>query len=73
MKTKNCRSRITRPQRNANTSISEKTELRKEDPLAVALRIDDLRSSYCQALEEKIARQSEEIARLREAAKEPRS
>lgn len=73
MKSKNCRTRIRRPERSANTVVPKKNELRKEDPLAVALRIDDLRSSYCQALEEKIARQNEEIARLREEAKEPRS
>jgi hypothetical protein len=35
------------------------------DPLAEALRIDDLRSTYCEQLEERIAQQASEIEALR--------
>jgi uncharacterized small protein (DUF1192 family) len=39
--------------------------LQDEDPLAEALRIDDLRSEYCQQLENRIAELSAEVEVLR--------
>ena len=35
------------------------------DPLALALRIDDERSDYCERLEQLVARRAREIADLR--------
>jgi hypothetical protein len=47
------------------TQASEESWMRDEDPLAEALRIDDLRSEYCQRLENRIAELSAEVAVLR--------
>jgi hypothetical protein len=43
----------------------EESWLQDEDPLAEALRIDDLRSDYCQRLENRIAELSAEVELLR--------
>lgn len=47
------------------TQAPEENWLRDEDPLAEALRIDDLRSEYCQQLENRIAELSAEVELLR--------
>jgi hypothetical protein len=47
------------------THAPEKNWLQDEDPLAEALRIDDLRSEYCQRLENRIAELSAEVKVLR--------
>lgn len=47
------------------TQAPEEDWLRDEDPLAEALRIDDLRSEYCQRLENRIAELSAEVGVLR--------
>ena len=47
------------------TQQPEEDWLHDEDPLAEALRIDDLRSEYCQQLENRIAELSAEVEVLR--------
>jgi hypothetical protein len=48
-----------------NTQAPAENWLRDEDPLAEALRIDDLRSEYCQQLENRIAELFAEVEALR--------
>ena len=45
---------------------ADEVSLHGGDPLAEALRIDDLRSAYCEQLERRVARQAAEIEVLRE-------
>ena len=47
------------------TQAPEEDWLQDEDPLTEALRIDDLRSEYCQQLENRIAELSAEVEVLR--------
>ena len=47
------------------TRAQEEEWLQDEDPLTEALRIDDLRSEYCQQLENRIAELSAEVEVLR--------
>lgn len=47
------------------TQVSGENWLQDEDPLTEALRIDDLRSEYCQRLEDRIAELSAEVKVLR--------
>jgi hypothetical protein len=47
------------------TQAPEENWLQDDDPLAEALRIDDLRSEYCQQLENRIAELTAEVKLLR--------
>ena len=47
------------------TQAPEEKWRNDEDPLAEALRIDDLRSEYCQRLENRIAELTAEVKALR--------